>query len=307
MVLSCILLISHGGLQAGDADGLHQPLPGDIIINEIMVDPDVVSDADGEYLELYNSTDMSIDLNGMVLRDQGVDYHVIENGNPLVIGPGGYLVLARNATFSENGGFHAEYEYNGFVLSNTLDEVILESSEGEVIDTITYSRDLGFPLEEGGSLELRNPLWDNTMAITWKRAVQSFGDGDSGTPGQDNSVVEDFKWIVLDAVTEEEIVFPGDSLIVRVVLFNPCWLDWDCDASSFLVLPNGSPFWGNPVDGPVSLTMSEGRCLQVRKAYCIPDAAFPGVYQLFYGVREHGGDVLDCERVDFEVGFHRTK
>ena len=42
---------------------------GDIIITEVMQNPSAVSDANGEYFELHNTTGSSIDLLNWVVRD----------------------------------------------------------------------------------------------------------------------------------------------------------------------------------------------------------------------------------------------
>jgi hypothetical protein len=289
---------------AATAQGLvttDYPVPGDVVINELMVDPYAVSDTDGEYIELYNNTDNDIDLQGWTLEDDGLDYHLIDNGGPLIVGPREYVVLARNADSTQNGGFTADYEYSGLVLSNTTDELILSNPGGTTIDSLIYSRDLGFPLEVGSSIELRNQRWENTMGAAWANAILIYGDGDFGSPGSKNSTQEDFKWVAVDVSITEVNVSPGDSLVVLIEIFNPSWLNWMCDAASFLMLPGGSPFWGNPLDGPVSLQMTVGRYLYARRSYYIPEAAFTGIYRIYYGVRENGGDVLDYESVDFHV------
>lgn len=303
-----LLVFSLTAMLHGDGEMVrNKPVPGDIIINELMVDPDMVADDDGEYIELFNRTPSGIDLNGWVLMDAGIDYHVIDNGGSLIIGPEEFMVLARNGIFEENGGVNADYEYSGFVLSNSSDEVILVDTQGMAIDSLVYSSELEFPLETGSSMELRNQYWDNTLGITWLAARESFGAGDLGSPGSENSVYEDFKWVAVDAAARTGVVSPGDSLVVHIDLFNPGWLDWSCEAASFLVLPGGSPFWGNPLDGPFSFWIQAGWVFHLMRSYYIPDAAFPGIYSLYYGVREAGGEVLDYERVTFEVSTHRKK
>ncbi|GEM_PF-5196388 len=303
----CMICTLSGPLHAGDLSGFNHPVPGDIVVNEIMIDPGVVADADGEYIELYNRSTAGIDLNGWQIRDAGVDEHTIDNGGPLVIDSGTFLVLGRNANTDENGGVEVDYEYSGFVLSNSMDEIVLVDSEGTTIDSMMYSSDLGFQLEVGCSIELRNYYWDNTMAITWSAASQPFGMGDLGSPGVANSAYEEFKWVAIDARPDSQLVSPGDSMIVDIDLFNPGWLDWTCDVGSFLVLPDGSPFEGNPLDGPFSFTIRAQRVRHVRKAYVIPEAAFSGVYQLYYGVRNSDGDVFDYEQVQFEVSTLRAR
>ena len=42
---------------------------GDVVINEIMQNPSAVSDANGEWFELYNNTNGSIDINGWTISD----------------------------------------------------------------------------------------------------------------------------------------------------------------------------------------------------------------------------------------------
>ena len=78
--------------------------PGDVIINEIMQNPAAVSDANGEWFELFNTTVSDIDIEGWTIFDNDFDSHVINNGTPLVIPAGGYLVLGNNADEVTNGG-----------------------------------------------------------------------------------------------------------------------------------------------------------------------------------------------------------
>ena len=44
---------------------------GPIVINEVMVNPSAVSDANGEFVELYNAGATAVDLQGWTLRDDG--------------------------------------------------------------------------------------------------------------------------------------------------------------------------------------------------------------------------------------------
>ncbi len=307
LVTLFVLSIMPGGLRGADGQDLDHPVPGDIIITELMVDPASVGDTDGEYIELYNRTSADIDLEGWILMDAGSDDHVISNGGPLLIGAESYLVLARNADPAENGGFEADYQYSSYILSNQEDEVVLLTPEGEVIDSLRYRDDLGFPLEAGAALELRNPYWNNAMGVTWRTAEVPFGDGDLGTPGFGNSVQEPFTMVAVDAGPSMQTVPPGDSLVVSVCLFNPTWLDWTCDAASFLVMPGGKPYCHNPLDGPFGCRLEAGRVIEARRAYLVPDYAPPGIYELYYGVRGPDGDALDSEMIRFEVSALRVK
>ena len=84
----------------------------ELVINEIIQNPAAVSDTNGEWLELFNPTADAIDIDGFTLRDDGTDSHVIDNGGPLVIAAGGYLVLGRDDDFATNGGVIVDYQYS---------------------------------------------------------------------------------------------------------------------------------------------------------------------------------------------------
>ncbi len=70
---------ASAGLTAGTSapfDVLAYTLP-DIIICEIMQDPATVTDANGEYFEVYNNGDADVDMNGWIIKDDGTDSHTI--------------------------------------------------------------------------------------------------------------------------------------------------------------------------------------------------------------------------------------
>ncbi len=159
-----------------------------IVINEIMQNPAAVDDDKGEWFELFNPGDSDVDINGWVIKDDGTDYHTIDNGGPLVISAGGYLVLGINDTLAVNGGVSVDYVYSSFVLGNSSDEVVLVYSDGvSEVDRVNYDNGATFPDPTGKSMELNNPANDNNDGSNWDEAIVSFGDGDMGTPGSQNS------------------------------------------------------------------------------------------------------------------------
>ena len=161
---------------------------GDVIINEIMQNPAAVSDGCGEYFELYNTTDEGIDINGWVIKDKDYDSHTIDNGGSLIISAHSYLVLGNNADTLLNGNYHCDYEYSGFYLSNSDDEIILVDGT-VVIDSVYYDGGPVFPDPTGASMEL-DPAYqnadDNDNGANWYEAYTPYGDGDKGTPGSPN-------------------------------------------------------------------------------------------------------------------------
>jgi hypothetical protein len=78
------------------------PTPGELVITEIMADPDVVSDNDGEWFEVYNVTDHPIEMGGMTIIDLANNSHIIDGS--LVIPANSYFVLGLNADIGLNGG-----------------------------------------------------------------------------------------------------------------------------------------------------------------------------------------------------------
>lgn len=101
----------------GGALGVDDLGVGDIVITEIMYDPDTPSDGDAEYFEIYNTLGSDIDLDGLLLSQNGAgDNHAVSGS--VIVPAGGYAVLGRNADTALNGDFHVDYEYSG--VSSTL-------------------------------------------------------------------------------------------------------------------------------------------------------------------------------------------
>lgn len=163
--------------------------PGDIIITEIMQDPDAVSDTNGEYFELYNTTDIAIDIDGWTIKDLGSNSHIINNGGPLNVSAGGYVVLGKNADTMTNGGATVDYAYgSGMVLGNSDDEIILETPGAIIIDQVNYDG-ATFPDPTGVSMNLdvsKYDATDNDSGANWCESTIAFGAGDLGSPGSSN-------------------------------------------------------------------------------------------------------------------------
>ncbi|MFC1799906.1 lamin tail domain-containing protein [Candidatus Eisenbacteria bacterium] len=169
----------------GPAEGL--------VINEIMQNPLAASDSKGEWFEIYNPGASDVDIDGYTIRDNGSDLHVIDNGGALWVPAGGYVVLGLNAKTSQNGDYIPDYVYDGFVLANGDDEVILENDLGSLVDQVFYTGVSPWPNPEGASMELVDAAQDNNVGSNWAEAVARGGtyDGsktDLGTPGALNSV-----------------------------------------------------------------------------------------------------------------------
>jgi hypothetical protein len=161
--------------------------PGDLVLSELLVNPGAVSDTTGEWLELYNTTATSIDLNGLVLRDSGSNQHTIATPEGLLIDPGQYLLLGRSADVSSNGGYQPDYVYQNFTLANTSDSVILEWNQMQIF-SLSYTSGDNFG-ESGVSMALTSlpqaGLPGVLSASDYHATVATmvFGAGDRGNPG----------------------------------------------------------------------------------------------------------------------------
>jgi hypothetical protein len=169
---------------------VEQPDEGVIIITEIMKNPFAVSDSDGEWFEIFNTSQEILDLNGWIIKDADTNEHIINNGGELLIQPEEYFVLGNNSDFETNGGVEVDYEYSGFTLANGDDEVILCWIEVTVvIDRVDYDDGETFPDPTGASMALdpeHMNYIDNDIGANWYTSYTAFGDGDFGTPGEAN-------------------------------------------------------------------------------------------------------------------------
>ena len=161
---------------------------GEIIITEIMKNPNTISDANGEWFEVYNTTGDPIDLIGWEIADNDSDDHVIASS--VVVPANGFAVLGRNGDSGVNGGLTYDYVYgNDIQFSNDTDELILTASDETEIDRVEYN-DADFPDPNGASLNL-SPVHFNAMANdlgeNWCTAVTSYDMNNEGTPGVDNT------------------------------------------------------------------------------------------------------------------------
>ncbi|MFH0760510.1 MAG: lamin tail domain-containing protein [Bacteroidota bacterium] len=167
--------------------GQNPPQAGEIVITEIMANPEAVSDANGEWIEIFNKANRPLLLNGVILKDAGSNKHTLTSSSQLIIPPGAYWILAKNNDTTTNGGVGVDYTYSGFTLGNTADQVILCLPDESVIDQVLYES--GWPLVSGASMEL-HPGYTTTQAndqvINWYLAKTVFGAGDLGSPGRIN-------------------------------------------------------------------------------------------------------------------------
>lgn len=153
----------------------------DLLITEIMANPNAVTDTKGEWFEIYNPSNDVFDFNGITLSDNGSNSHLITGSTNLIINPGEYFVFGKNSNTLQNGGYIADYVYSNFTLGNSDDEIILTDSIGNML-SLEYTS--GF-VSAGKSTELLS--YEMLMANYGTTSDFNYGDGDFGTPGSQGS------------------------------------------------------------------------------------------------------------------------
>jgi hypothetical protein len=74
----------------------------------------------------------------------------------------------------------------------------------------------------------------------------------------------------------------------------PCW------GIAQLILPNGNPWPGNPVEGPAFWTLPPGYVWQYSEEYGVPPAPPLGTYKLLWKVGMPG-ELYDRDRFSFTI------
>ncbi len=171
--------------------------PGDVIIVEIMKNPQDVSDSDGEWFEVFNNTPNQIDFNGWRIADAGTGGDTVFVTSSAIAEPFSHFVFGRNGNTAENGDYTADYVYgDGFILANATDEIHLAAPDGlggfTTIDTVNY--DGTHPSPNGRAVVFTGNLTaDNNNGALWAEttvreagyslpAIVGISD-DSGSPG----------------------------------------------------------------------------------------------------------------------------
>ena len=187
----------------------------DLVINEIMQNPSVVADADGEWFEIYNKGNVEVPLHNWTIKDADNEIHTITGGS---IPIGSYFVFGNNSNTSVNGGVSIDYNYGTEIsLSNSSDELILVSSYNALIDSVAWDNGATFPDPNGSSMALLDPNLDNSLGSNWVESTLMYGEGDYGTPGLPNYLSD----INLDLTALEfDTVDVNDSGVLSITISN---------------------------------------------------------------------------------------
>lgn len=158
---------------------------GDLLITEIMYDPTSLTDAIGEWFEIYNNTNLPANLKQVVIRRNDADIHII--GSDVTLASHDYFVLART-----DGAITGNKYVYGTSLSLTNSDGTLslynygtDGTDGSLICSINYGGEI-FPNATGASICLSPQLLNASDAVSgnsWCVSTTAYNTGDLGTPG----------------------------------------------------------------------------------------------------------------------------
>lgn len=156
----------------------------DLVITEYLANPVGVSDADGEYFEIFNTTATTINLAGVIVRDDGSNEFTLGG---LTIAPLSFAVLS-----SADGaglGITPDFVYgSGMALTNTDDEIALYRPDDMLIHKTLYDDGDFFGAgiaHELASLDLLTPgITSGPLSGSdFVAATNALNNGNFGSPG----------------------------------------------------------------------------------------------------------------------------
>lgn len=157
----------------------------DVIINEIMADPDPSAGLpSAEFVELYNRSPYAVDLSGWTFSDATATQTL----SSFILLPDSYLILCDDATANQFTSYGQVMALTTFPsLNNDGDDLTLTDAASNVVNTVSY--DPSWYQDEikaagGYTLELIDPLSACIGKSNWHAAIAATG----GTPGAMNSV-----------------------------------------------------------------------------------------------------------------------
>jgi len=163
------------------------PVPGTdgggLVLNEIMIDPLASSSMlMGQWIELYNNSGDWVNLSAWTIENQNGETIAFSS---MIVAPESYFIVGASAITSENGGYTPDAVWGSFSLSNE-GSLTLASRYNDSSEYVEWNS--SWNLLAGASLERLNPGWASSDRGSWSHSTSSFGDGDLGTPGSQNSV-----------------------------------------------------------------------------------------------------------------------
>jgi len=202
-----------------------------------MGDPKAVTDANGEWVKLYNPGPVDVDLQNYEIRSSfgttvypagKAEVHTVTGS--IVVPVGSCVVLGNNTDTSTNGGVNEAYSYGTSITlgNNATDWISITSSTGALLDSVAYSASTvdgttrtitsSYSIQAGISRALIDPSQDNTAMVgaNWQSTPAGTTYGTGGDRGTPNSC--DYTWRapaggVAGPISKVAIVAPNPATV----------------------------------------------------------------------------------------------
>jgi len=297
-----------GNWQFNVVDGTPQtltwtiPVVPNLFINEIMYNS--IAGPDEEWIELYNGTDASIDLENWNICDSDASHSHIIIPAGYSVGPGEYFTIS----IVTNGAFPFTPDYDGtgnFALNNSGDNVRIWNPDFILVDAVEFTDAAPWPTEpdgDGPSLSLLDLDLDNSIPENWAGSNQL-----DGSPGAFNfpiniltpnggEVIEiystyDITWTIEEWTGNVDIELIRDGQDPTLIVSN---LDGSLGSFSWYVfdnIPIGSDYKIQITDvaDPNILDRSDDY-FTIEAGYLAPELV---ITEIMYNPPESGNDSLE--------------
>ncbi|NWG28285.1 MAG: lamin tail domain-containing protein [Ignavibacteriaceae bacterium] len=185
-----------------------------IVINEIMFTP---LGGEPEWIELFNRTNIAVNLNGWKIRDVLTTPTTVTINQDVIIQPNSYLILSRSSAIFD---FHRFIPSEVFVISlpslnNDIDGVVIKDNRGLQMDSVLYSNQWGGT--NGYSLERLSVNANSNLASNWGSSF----DIEQSTPGRINSLTpKQFDLSVAGINFNPRFPVEGDDVFISAFIKN---------------------------------------------------------------------------------------
>ncbi|MCB2213424.1 lamin tail domain-containing protein [bacterium] len=176
----------------------------EIVISEVMISPLECQDSRGEWFEVYNNSDETIQMTDWTIRDDGIGTFTISG---LEVPPHEYRVLVDEIDSLLNGGVVGDSEYHNFAFEDDDDVLKLYNAQDILMDEVWWDVAQGWTNVEGASIYLTDPSLDNNDPANWAVSYEAWTGswGDFGSPGEANPE----PWVAPELVISEIMYDPA--------------------------------------------------------------------------------------------------
>jgi len=201
-------------------------LSAQIVINEINYNPLETGIDTTEFIELYNRSSADVNIGGYSTSGVNITFPA-----GTTIAAGDYFVICvDSAAFRNFYGFDADLQWDFGNLNNNGENVWLFDTSFNTLDFVRYDdiapwpNGSGSPDGFGPSLELINPIYENTDGANW---LASTGGGASGgTPGSQNSVFDPNEAPIINSVSQSPIIpTSSDAVAISAIITDDTSID----------------------------------------------------------------------------------